>query len=149
VLWIKGKPGVGKSTLVKHAMLYCQETFRDHIIVAYFFNARGNELQKTSLGMLRSLLYQLLEKDPILYEKFIRIYLDKENKHGSGWEWRFGELQSFLLYEVKKPRLQPLILLIDALDECNESEVQEAVTFLESLSIMAVVAKKLSSYLSL
>ncbi len=36
---------------------------------------------------------------------------------------------------------RPLLLLIDALDECDELEVQQVVSFLESLSINAVSAK--------
>jgi len=39
VLWIKGKPGAGKLTLMKHTLLYCQKTLKDYIIAAYFFNA--------------------------------------------------------------------------------------------------------------
>ncbi|KAI9764205.1 MAG: hypothetical protein M1840_008595 [Geoglossum simile] len=64
VLWIKGKPGAGKLTLMKHILSHCQKAFTNHVIGAYFFNARGSKLGKTPLGMFRSLLYQLLEKDP-------------------------------------------------------------------------------------
>jgi len=53
VLWVKGKPGTGKSILMTHI---CQNTFKDHVIAAYFFNVRGSELEKTPLGMLRSLI---------------------------------------------------------------------------------------------
>ena len=126
---------------MKHTLLYCQETFKDHVIAAYFFNARGNKLEKTPLGMLRSLLYQLLEQDPLLCERFIPMFLDKQKKHGEEWEWQVGELKSFLLSEMKKFQPKPLLLLIDALDECNESEVREVVSFLESLSVNAVGAK--------
>ena len=74
VLWIKGKPGAGKSTLMKHALRHCEEVFADHLIVAYFFNARGEILEKTPLGMLRSMVYQMLDKDDMLYERFRPIY---------------------------------------------------------------------------
>jgi ABC-type ATPase involved in cell division len=81
VLWIKGKPGAGKSTLMKHILFYCQGNLKDRTIAAHFFNARGNKLEKTLIGMLRSLMYQLLEKDPVLCELFARNYVDKEKKH--------------------------------------------------------------------
>ena len=126
---------------MKHALLYCQETFKDHLIAAYFFNARGNILEKTPLGMLRSLLYQLLDQDPLLCERFLPMFLDKQKKHGKEWEWHIGELRNFLLSEMKKPQRKPLLFLIDALDECNESEAREVVSFLESLSVSAVGAK--------
>jgi hypothetical protein len=126
---------------MKHTLSYCRETFKDHVMAAYFFNARGNRLEKTPLGMLRSLLYQLLEKDPPLCERFIPMYLGKQKKHGKEWEWQVGELKSFLLSEMKKFQPKPLLLLVDALDECNESDVREVVSLLESLSVNAVGAK--------
>ena len=126
---------------MKHILFYCEKTFTDHIIAVYFFNARGNKLEKTPLGMLRSLLYQLLDQDPLLCERFIPMFLDKQKKHENGWEWQVGELKSFLLSEMKKFQSKPLLLLIDALDECDESEVREVIVFLESLSMNAVGAK--------
>jgi ankyrin repeat protein len=60
-LWLKGKPGAGKSTLMKSAKLYGEREHNDTVI-CFFFNARGVELQKSTQGMYRSLLYQLLDK---------------------------------------------------------------------------------------
>jgi ankyrin repeat protein len=60
-LWLKGKPGAGKSTLMKSAKLYGEREHND-TVVCFFFNARGVELQKSTQGMYRSLLYQLLDK---------------------------------------------------------------------------------------
>jgi hypothetical protein len=137
VLWIKGKPGAGKSTLMKHALFYCQENLKDYVIAAYFFNARGSKLEKTPLGMLRSLVYQLVEQDPLISERIILMFLDKQKKHGKNWEWQVEELKSFLQSQVKKGNSKPLLLLVDALDECNESEVREVVSFLELLSMDA------------
>lgn len=58
LLWIKGKPGAGKSTLM--AFLHDRlKTLRDEsqgIRLDFFFTARGTELQRTPLGMFRSLL---------------------------------------------------------------------------------------------
>jgi ankyrin repeat protein len=122
--------------LMKHTLDHCREIFQGHIIVAYFFNARGSSLEKTPLGMLRSLTYQLLDQDPLCYECFIPLFRDKRKKHKS-WEWREGELQNYLFSQAKTCQSTPKVLLIDALDECNESEVRKIVEFLESLSISA------------
>ncbi|KAL7957950.1 hypothetical protein V8C34DRAFT_168036 [Trichoderma compactum] len=67
LLWIKGNPGTGNSTLMKHIFqhLQSQETY---VIAAYCFNARGAELEKTPLGMLRSLLFQVIINEPCLYD---------------------------------------------------------------------------------
>jgi ankyrin repeat protein len=124
---------------MKHILLHCHENFGG-IIVGYFFNVRGDKLEKTLMGMLRSFLYQLLEVDPTLREPFIAKYLDKVKKHGKEWEWTVGELQNFLLLETKRGQIKPLLLLVDALDECDDLEVQKAVEFLEELSISAIKA---------
>jgi ankyrin repeat domain-containing protein 50 len=123
---------------MRHTLLYCRDTLKDHVIAAYFFNARGNTLEKTPLGMLRSLLYQLLDQDRVMCERFIPKFLNKQKKGGKEWEWHLGELKDFLFTEMKRSQHKPLLLLIDALDECNESEVRAVVSFLESLSVNAV-----------
>ncbi|GKT42724.1 putative ankyrin repeat protein L93 [Colletotrichum spaethianum] len=141
VLWIKGKPGAGKSTLMKHALFrYRNDFFRDHLIVAFFFNAQGESLEKTPLGMLRSIVYQILKNDDILYGHFIPLFREKQRTgRGGDCQWRQSELKDFLRLVVKQLQTKPLLLLIDALDECDESEVRDVVAFLESLSIDATL----------
>jgi ankyrin repeat protein len=52
--WIKGKPGAGKSTLMKSALRYGEKAHED-VMISFFFNARGEELQRSLEGMYRSL----------------------------------------------------------------------------------------------
>ncbi|KAK6336937.1 hypothetical protein TWF718_009726 [Orbilia javanica] len=137
VLWIKGKPGTGKSTLMKHTLRYCKTDpqLRDYAIAAYFFSARGTGLEKSRCGMLRSLLYQLCEQDPEVHNRFLLHFRSKEREYGRSWEWHEGELESFLLDTISSiTPTKPVILLVDALDECDESEVRKVVVFLEELS---------------
>ncbi|KAK1962789.1 hypothetical protein LY78DRAFT_705606 [Colletotrichum sublineola] len=136
VFWIKGKPGVGKSTLMKHAFHHFRKSITsDYLLMAYFFNARGEMLEKTPLGMLRSIVHQLLQTDDALYIQFREYFLTASLE--SGWQWRQAELQEFMRWAVIQPLSKPLLLIIDALDECNESDVRDVVKFLESLSILA------------
>ena len=135
VLCIKGKPGAGKSTLIKHTLAHCKEIFPEHLTAAYFFNARGGALEKTPLGMLRSIVYQLIKQDDTLFEQFLIRFRDKQHvsRHGE-WEWRLQELEAFTTSVIRQERSKPLILLVDALDECNDVDMQHVVDFLESLS---------------
>lgn len=41
-LWIRGKPGAGKSTLMKFAFTHVRKKTTNSICIAYFFNARGD-----------------------------------------------------------------------------------------------------------
>ncbi|KAH0022815.1 purine and uridine phosphorylase, partial [Aureobasidium melanogenum] len=50
-LWIKGKPGAGKSTIMKFAYSTARENARGPIVISYFFNARGESLEKSTIGM--------------------------------------------------------------------------------------------------
>ncbi|KAB8229928.1 uncharacterized protein BDW43DRAFT_287342 [Aspergillus alliaceus] len=142
VLWIKGKPGAGKSTLMKYTLKQARQAFfKGHVTAAYFFNARGTDLEKTPLGMLRSLVYQLIDQDDDSCNRLLVLFRDKLKKHPQGqWDWRRGELEEYLLLEASRTHKKPIMFLIDALDECGEKEVQKVVSFLEALSIEAVQA---------
>lgn len=65
-LWIKGKPGTGKSTLMKFALTNARKAMEDTIVILFFFNARGEDLEKATIGTYWSLLLQLLEQLPAL-----------------------------------------------------------------------------------
>ncbi|KAI3333501.1 hypothetical protein F4824DRAFT_490871 [Ustulina deusta] len=143
VLWVKGKPGAGKSTLMNHTLSYCETAFGEHLVVAYFFNARGGVLEKTPLGMMRSIVYQLLNKDDTLYRIFLDFYREKRRVYnGKELQWQQTELKKFIQSIIKQLPLQSksLLLLVDALDECDEKEVRGVVGFLETLSIIAINA---------
>ncbi|EGX50342.1 hypothetical protein AOL_s00076g106 [Orbilia oligospora ATCC 24927] len=141
VLWIKGKPGAGKSTLMKHTLLYCRREIPSHSIAAYFFSTRGQGLEKSRYGMLRSLLYQICDNDSGAYRAFLQRFRDKEKKHAYSWEWREDELEAITLESVASST-KPVVLLVDALDECDESEVRMVVNFLETLSSVTIASAK-------
>ena len=74
VYWISGKAGSGKSTLMN--FIYEDRRTEDALriwsgpselfVPAFFFWSHGSDLQKTSLGLLRSVLWQILQKFPAL-----------------------------------------------------------------------------------
>lgn len=139
VLWIKGHPGTGKSTLMKHTLGHLEKQLSEtHVIAAHFFNARGDDSEQTPLSMLRSLLYQLLEKEPSIYEQFLPLFRNKKQKFDTHWKWREPDLKNFLLSTIQNYQSKPLIILVDALDECEEAHVRDAVGLLEELSIKAL-----------
>ncbi|KAL5696095.1 hypothetical protein EMGR_006617 [Emarellia grisea] len=65
-LWMKGKPGTGKSTIMKFALINARKTMKDKIIISFFFNARGGGLETSTVGMYRALLSEILERVPEL-----------------------------------------------------------------------------------
>ncbi|KAF3316276.1 hypothetical protein TWF173_002597 [Orbilia oligospora] len=142
VLWIKGKPGAGKSTLLKHTLNHCEGLLKDHMIAAYFFSARSSErLEKSFIGMLRSLIHQVLDQDSQLCQNFISCFRKKKKKHGPKiWNWSEGELKNLFIRVVTQSQ-QPIVLFVDALDECDEAEIRAVVAYLENLSSVAIASK--------
>lgn len=136
-LWIKGKPGSGKSTLTKFACQQDQIGQEGGTVIAYYFNARGNDiLQKCLEGMYRSLLYQIYSRLPNL----LRV-LQLHANHGQ-MEWSLGRLKSIFRETILALESDRLTCYIDALDECaEESEVRDLVRFFEALGESAVSAK--------
>ena len=139
-LWIKGKPGTGKSTIMKFAYAHAQKTMTDTIVMSFFFNARGEHLEKAVLGMYRSLLFQLLEKLPELQSLFD--FLGPAALRNSDFhEWTIENVKDIFGRAITNLGNRCLTCFIDALDECEEDEVREMVAFFEHLGQLAVSSR--------
>ncbi|KAI0539196.1 hypothetical protein GGR58DRAFT_259330 [Xylaria digitata] len=134
LFWIQGKPGVGKSTLLK--FIYIKNKSE---AISFFFNARGNNLERSVEGMYRSLLLQLLEKFPDLRKVLERPHLLRKASMAIGMErdidieWTLGTLQDLFREAVARLGRRELISFIDALDECDQAQVQDMVDYFEQL----------------
>ncbi|KAK1772152.1 hypothetical protein QBC33DRAFT_463161, partial [Phialemonium atrogriseum] len=129
-LWIRGHAGTGKSTLMKFALAREREK-KDKIIISFFFNARGQELERSMLGMYRSLLRQLLAKAPRLQRALDVLSLTMVAKDGH--EWSIESLKSVLEQAVLGLGKTSLVCYIDALDECDESDISDMLSFFETV----------------
>ncbi|KAK2766058.1 hypothetical protein FQN54_007573 [Arachnomyces sp. PD_36] len=137
--WIKGSPGTGKSTLIKHALADAKRTMKKRIIVGFFFNARGDTLEKSTEGMYRSLLLQLFNKVPELQSAFDSIDLISW-KDADQHIWTVEILKELLEQAVKSLGKHQLTCFIDALDECDEEEIRDMIGFFEHLGKLANAA---------
>ncbi|KAK4152536.1 hypothetical protein C8A00DRAFT_44431 [Chaetomidium leptoderma] len=138
-LWIKGKPGAGKSTLMKFVIdrfHRFQANPRNEIV--FFFNARGAELEKTTIGMYRSLLVQLLKPRPKLHSAFDAAGFMAWNATDK-IVWCIESLKRVFEEAVfRLDRSDSVTCFIDALDECSEKEIRDMVEFFEQLADSAV-----------
>ena len=135
-LWIKGKPGCGKSTIMKSALAWAEKNWGENLtIVSYFFNARApDSLEKSSFGLYRSLTHQILSAVEQLKPMFLNRFSLK-TKTESVDEWTQQELQEFLIEAVQSPEAPRLCIFIDALDEGTEDDIRKMVSFFEELSM--------------
>ena len=131
-LWIKGKAGVGKSTIMKFLLTDTRKRFEERVFLSFFFSARGNELEKSTLGMYRSLLLQLLQQIPRLQSVFDLLSPEIAN---SRIQWSVALVKTLLgkaMIESVKANARP-ICFIDAIDECEESQICEMITFFSDI----------------
>lgn len=138
-LWIKGKPGSGKSTLMKFALATARKTMKGRTVISFFFNARGDSLEKSTLGTYRSLLLQLLERFPALQSVFDSLIVSTSIITPS-YEWSIESLKILLQHTVQSLGKSSVVCFIDALDECEEDQVRDMMSFFENLSEVAVSA---------
>ncbi|KAH6637172.1 hypothetical protein F5144DRAFT_647151 [Chaetomium tenue] len=121
VYWISGKPGSGKTTLVKYLLDHSQtRAFLEQwspgtIIVSHFFWRPGTQMQQSIRGLFCSLLHQLLDKDKAFLDGTLSNNINTLDKDVET-DWSYNELQSTLLdVMVHYPR--PMALFLDGLDE--------------------------------
>jgi ankyrin repeat protein len=134
-LWIKGKAGSGKSTLMKCAFEHARKHFLNDKIASFFFNARGNPLEKSVEGMYRSLLSQTLRHFPQLRSEFQANV--PESLHQQGWA--VPALRNHLHRAITSlGQGDAITFYIDALDECDEEEIREAIENFERIGSAAL-----------
>lgn len=141
ILWIKGKPGSGKSILMKHLTSQTDKDSGDGRLSCfnYFFNARGANLEKSALGLYRKLVFQLLRDSDACMEAFLPLFLRKEQQVlGERVTWQAPELSEFFHSAILTMGSRPIYIFIDALDECEEDEVRRIVKRFDDSSAAAV-----------
>ncbi|MCJ1345407.1 hypothetical protein MMC31_003614 [Peltigera leucophlebia] len=146
LLWISGKPGSGKSTLMKYVLQAIQQgesmSFSKPVTLSFFFHGRGVELQKTPLGLFRSLLHQLLKKFPAPLYEVVQTF-QSNCKDMEKWEWHQKDLQRLLKACLPKVLEECAVrILVDALDECGEVAARELVTYFQDLLSWCSSAKR-------
>ncbi|KAK2591381.1 hypothetical protein QQS21_010925 [Conoideocrella luteorostrata] len=122
--WISGKPGSGKSTLVKYIYKHdlTQSSLRAWkespvIILSHFFWRPGTCMQKSIRGLLSSLLYQLLEVDPNFLDVLLN-NIDKISSKDSITDWSLHELRVALSIAMTMID-SPICVFVDGVDEMD------------------------------
>ncbi|EPS29038.1 hypothetical protein PDE_03984 [Penicillium oxalicum 114-2] len=139
-LWISGKPGAGKSTIMKTAYLNLKlkDDNKHAITASFFFNAQGESLEKSILGMYRSLLLQLLEGYPDLQTVLDNRVLVSQSQNGCP---PLNVLKDLFCNAVSTLGQRSFTCFVDALDECDEQQVVEMVQYFEDLAKKTTVQR--------
>ncbi|KAJ4376341.1 hypothetical protein N0V83_001624 [Neocucurbitaria cava] len=143
VFWTMGKAGSGKSTLMKfeanhrltrkHLKRWAAE--KKLVIASYYFWNAGNDLQKSQEGLLRSLLFTILQNCPhMISELFSEFYPDPGYFEGDAAIWNPQSLlQLFTRLSQQAEPTTRFCFFVDGLDEYEG----ESIELIESLRALA------------
>jgi len=139
LLWIKGKPGSGKSTIMKRILdSFTGERIPNHLQLCFFFHRRGSQLQYTQLGMFRSLVHQLNCQVPLVRTMFDTAWAEKKRSQGGeayARNWRLEEVRDlFSTLLVAAAEKRKIRIFVDALDEAGEDAAKDLLYYFHALS---------------
>lgn len=134
--WVSGKPGSGKSTLMK--FIEGRQETRDALnrwrpdtaILSHYFWLPGGEMQKNMKGMLCSLLHQAYTTSdvPALTQELRR--------KNSPMDWSVSELRRLAIGHFQAAS-RPYCVFIDGLDEVRpESSLRELLDLVQELQAL-------------
>ncbi|KAL2061695.1 hypothetical protein VTL71DRAFT_7073 [Oculimacula yallundae] len=164
IYWVSGKAGSGKSTFMKH--IYDENRTREQLkewakdvplcLATFFFWNSGNKEQKSQSGLLRSLLFQILEKHrelgPVmfpatwtkLYRKAVKQALELDEATGTE-SWSLKHLMvAFRALICQKVVPLKICFLVDGLDEFD-GDHEEIVNLFQEISQFQSIKVCLSS----
>jgi hypothetical protein len=140
--WVSGKAGSGKSTLMKflanhdktRTLLRQWSGTEDLVVASFYFWGVGHETQKTQLGLLKTLLYQILRQCPELIPSVLPSRLNTDNIDVEADRWTRQELfhavDSIIACRSLKSKF---CFFVDGLDEYKDEAADEYQTLIQYL----------------
>ena len=125
LLWVTGAPGSGKTVLSSFVIDQIEST-KSSRNVGFFFADDSSTSQRSAVMLLRGLLYQILNRNPSLFEH-AQVHWKRTAARA------FEELS--LLWKIctacfDDPLLENAVFVLDALDECAAPDCEHLLTWI-------------------
>ncbi|KAL2813284.1 WD domain protein [Aspergillus granulosus] len=133
IFWLNGMAGTGKSTVARTMAKSLQ---KNGLLGASFFFKRGDGDRGNATKLFPTIIRQLLARNTELITAVFKAIKDDPRISGKPLEEQFNKLILQPLLGLKKPHtlLSTIIILIDALDECeNDNDIQAVLRLLPRL----------------
>ncbi|KAI1323280.1 hypothetical protein F5Y16DRAFT_403584 [Xylariaceae sp. FL0255] len=137
--WISGKPGSGKTTLMKFILnhsktkLFLNIWKTNALIISHFLWRPGTSLQQNIKGLLCSLLFQLLQNSPANID-IVHSSDPHSDMKETVTDWSTAELLTLCL-RVQSAYHRPICIFLDGLDEVDPRDgVTRLLDMVERLS---------------
>ncbi|KAH7012490.1 uncharacterized protein B0I36DRAFT_369647 [Microdochium trichocladiopsis] len=115
--WVKGDPGKGKTMLLCGIIDELERMRTEGQTLSYFLFQATDERINTAKAALRSLIYMLLKKDASIISHMEKPHAAAGRdlfEDTNGWQALCEIFENIL----QDPKLQGVVLVVDALDEC-------------------------------
>ncbi|KAK3681265.1 hypothetical protein B0T22DRAFT_303000 [Podospora appendiculata] len=126
IYWIQGKPGSGKSTLVKF-MVFERDLWstmkangKNPLVLSHFLWAAGDPIQRSIRGILLALISQFLTANEACLDEVINTFPRIWSKDGHN-DWSKEELRKIADTWFPKSE-RPVFIFLDGLDEISTSD---------------------------
>lgn len=144
ILWIHGKAGSGKSTLIKYITQHLEDTtakIPQTTVASFFFHWSQDTANTTSGALLQSIIFQILSQVPSAMSDFIPLlsqqrdcYTKPDEPCSKRRPWVSKNLNGLLEESLKKfSKTHRLCFFIDGLDECRAENSSDILSFLSSI----------------
>ncbi|KAI9568426.1 hypothetical protein HD554DRAFT_766586 [Boletus coccyginus] len=120
-LWLRGKPGAGKSVLASFVIDSFKEAWPEGEVLTFFYCDTRNERSTSPAAVMRSILSQLLRQLDDRSVDLGNVFdeLIKAKEWGGGTLNNAKELAGFASHVARQMNRKPLVV-VDALDECKD-----------------------------